>query len=139
TKWLMTQFDGDRFGSTRSTSVVVRTLVAQAKVSEAGDARIVVSTAGVEVAREQLTKARASEPAIHLYPKVQLRDRTAAFEVAQDGAGVFFHTIALKVPVRSKNLPAEGAGGLSIRRSYRKLSGSTGAYNLGKESASFSS
>lgn len=134
---LMADFDDQRFGTTRETSLAVRALLAQLKRAPVGEGVVTVMVDGKKVAEERFDAKRMAQPALRIQPALRLSGRSAKIEITQVGASAFFHTVSLAAPVRDKNISASSTGGLSVRRSFIPLSGSSGAYALGKPGAKF--
>lgn len=135
--WLGTRFDGESFGSTRASALVVRALSRNAKDEGAAPASIRISAGGKVLAEQAFGEAERNAGALEVQPKLALDGRSATIELEQVGPGSFFHTVSLSAPIRSRLLAASSNGGLSIKRTLRSLSGSAGSYSVGKEVARF--
>ncbi|MFO0724314.1 MAG: MG2 domain-containing protein [Myxococcota bacterium] len=134
---LMSEFEEQRFGTTRETGLAVRALLADLTRAPVGEGAVTVTVDGKQVAEERFDAKRMAQPALRILPAVRLSGRSTKIEVRQTGASSFFHTVSLAAPVRDKTIPASSRGGLKIKRSFFALSGSHGAYQLGKPSARF--
>jgi uncharacterized protein YfaS (alpha-2-macroglobulin family) len=135
--WIAMQFDGDSFGSTRTSALAVRALARHAKDDSTESATLRLSSGGKVIAERVFGEAERMSGVVRLEPKVALDSANPTFELEQVGPGSFFHAISLSAPIRSRALPASSNGGLSIKRSLHTLSGSAGAYRVGRETNRF--
>ncbi len=125
--WLMEQYEEGRFGSTRQTAIAVRALAESAEQATAQPAEVIVRVNGTEVAKERvdaLAEAKILTPAAKLTGK-------STVEIEQKGGAAIFHSVAISGLERRDVFAPVATAGLSIRRSYLHLTGSTGAYQVG--------
>lgn len=132
--WLAMQFDGESFGTTRKTALVVRALSKHAKDAGAEAATITVK-AGDKVLGTQDMGADADGVARFVAQLGDAGNDALEITVEQQGAGSHFHAVSVIAPVRGQALPAVSQGGLTIKRSWHLLDGSAGAYKVGREAS----
>ena len=134
--WLMGRFEDDRFGSTRQTALVVRALSQAASASAKEAVEITVRVNGKEIGKQTVDTADPTKPLAFAAPEEVGGNVTV--EVEQSGGATTFHTVALRGLERAETFAPDSAGGLTIRRSFFALEGTSGNYKMGSSVESFS-
>lgn len=134
-RFLMSEFDGSSFGTTRRTALAVRALceLEATKPSEPATFTLLVNG---EPAAEQVVPAGRFAPVELRLPEPPTA-RDLSIEVRQAGGGGFFHTVTLTSPERRPDFAAQGP--LRIERRYFRLEGAAGDYRKGDAATAFTS
>ena len=132
TNWLMSRFEGDGFGSTRSTALTVRALAATAK-KPTGPTTVRLWLDNEDYGPTTVDAVGA--PKI-LAPSVVLTKRRVRVRLKQEGDGRTHVHVRIRGPERKTVFEAQ-RNGLSIRREFRRLEGSEGSFRAGRSSRSF--
>ncbi len=132
TTWLLGQFDGAGFGSTRQTALAVRALVAATSKLEQPP-QIEWSLDGAD--QEPVTFANPQSVA-RLSPATPLSRRKIELTFRQAGEGRTLVHVRAKAPERKTTFEAQ-RNGITIRREYRQLEGAEGRFEPGRSSRRF--
>ncbi|CAN0588016.1 unnamed protein product, partial [Laminaria digitata] len=134
-RFLMHNFDGTSFGSTRQTALAVRALAQLSHSPAREEASFGIFVHNQKVA-EVTVPADQSEP-LRLTPQLKISQPGLEVSVRQKGGGSFFHTIVLSGPERRQSFAAQGP--VQVTRAYYALDGSAGNYRKSAPRAAFTS
>ncbi len=132
-RYLMAQFDGISFGTTRQTAIAIRALCELHDKVPTKEATFIVSVNGTKVS--ETTVASGTLEAVTLNPKLSLTKHSAIVSIQQNGGGSYFHSISLSSPDRSPKFAAQGP--IKVKRKYYNLRGASGDYTIGTPSYLF--
>lgn len=135
-RWLLLQYDDNRFGTTRQSALVIRALALRVQDKPTGSSELTIRVEGAEVMRWQAKSAAELLEPIQLRPALQLDRREIVVEVEATGTLSLVHTIALLGVSREDILPATQQG-LRVERSFTRLSGATGTWQAGQQALAY--
>ena len=132
-RWLLTQYEDGRFGTTRQSALVVRALAIRLQNAPSGNVDVAIRVDGKTVRQWKAQGASDLYEVQRVQLPLQLSQREVEVEIEKTGTAPIFHSIALQGISREEILPAT-THGLRVERTYSRLSGEMGGWKRGEPS-----